>query len=104
MKRPKPPVPTTNQTEGYGSPSFIGGFFIMPYELPIIYSFNYSNFSNPELEYSLIKDLAVGIVATGSTKFRGANLTNADFTEAILKSVDFREANLSRTCWFHAKN
>ena len=55
-------------------------------------------------KYSLIKDLAVGIVASGSTKFRGANLTNADFTEAILKSVDFREAILTRTCWFKAKN
>ena len=55
-------------------------------------------------KYSLIKDLAVGIVASGSTKFRGANLTNADFTEAILKSVDFREANLTRSCWFNAHN
>jgi uncharacterized protein YjbI with pentapeptide repeats len=51
-------------------------------------------------KYSLIKDLAVGIVASGGTKFCGANLTDADFTEATLKSVDLRQANLTRTCWF----
>ncbi len=55
-------------------------------------------------KYSLIKDLAVGIVARGGTNFRGANLTDADFTQSTLKSVDFRQANLTRTCWFHAEH
>ena len=55
-------------------------------------------------KYSLIKDLAVGIIARGGTNFRGANLTDADFTQATLKSVDFRQANLTRTCWFNAEH
>ncbi|MBV6628017.1 MAG: pentapeptide repeat-containing protein [Rivularia sp. (in: Bacteria)] len=37
------------------------------------------------------------------TSFRGANLTDADFSDATLKGVDFSDANLTRTSWFHAK-
>ncbi|MBW4671090.1 MAG: pentapeptide repeat-containing protein [Cyanomargarita calcarea GSE-NOS-MK-12-04C] len=55
-------------------------------------------------KYSLIRSLAVGIVAYGGTKFRNADLTDADFTQATLKSVDFRNAILTRTCWFNAQN
>ncbi|MDJ1184207.1 pentapeptide repeat-containing protein [Roseofilum casamattae] len=52
----------------------------------------------------IIRSLAVTIVAKGSTSFHGADLTNADFTSATLKSVDFRQAILTRTCWFKAKD
>ncbi len=55
-------------------------------------------------KYSIIKDLAVGIVASGGTKFCSANLTDADFTQATLKTVDFRQADLTRTCWFHTEH
>lgn len=55
-------------------------------------------------KYELIRSLTIGIVAQGGTKFCGADLTDADFTEASLKSVDFRQANLTRTCWFQAKH
>ncbi|MDJ0615982.1 MAG: pentapeptide repeat-containing protein [Calothrix sp. MO_192.B10] len=55
-------------------------------------------------KYSIIKDLAVGIVASGGTKFCSANLTDANFTQATLKTVDFRQANLTRSCWFHAEH
>ena len=38
----------------------------MPYELPIIYSFDYTNFSNPELESKAQKTLSnfIGFVRT----------------------------------------
>ncbi len=55
-------------------------------------------------KYQLIRTLAIGIVAQKGTSFRGANLTDADFSQAILKSVDFRKANLTRTCWFGTQN
>ncbi|MGB7444073.1 MAG: pentapeptide repeat-containing protein [Coleofasciculaceae cyanobacterium] len=55
-------------------------------------------------KYWLIRALAVGIVAKGGTSFRGANLTDADFSQTTLKSVDFRQATLTRTCWFKAQN
>ncbi len=54
-------------------------------------------------KYELVRALAVGIVSQISTSFRGADLTDADFTEASLKSVDLRLATLTRTCWFAAK-
>ncbi|MGH7998807.1 MAG: pentapeptide repeat-containing protein, partial [Brasilonema sp.] len=36
-------------------------------------------------KYQLIRALAIGIVAKRGTSFRGANLTDADFTQATLK-------------------
>ncbi|MEH2052961.1 pentapeptide repeat-containing protein [Nostoc sp.] len=54
-------------------------------------------------KYSLIRLLAISIVAQGGTSFRGANLTDADFTQASLKTVDFRKATLTRTCWFQTQ-
>lgn len=42
---------------------------------------------------------AVAFAAIGGTSFHKANLTDADFTRAKLKSTDLREANITRTCW-----
>ncbi|NJL88370.1 MAG: hypothetical protein HC916_00125 [Coleofasciculaceae cyanobacterium SM2_1_6] len=39
----------------------------------------------------------------GGTSFRGANLTNANFSYATLKNTDFLGANLTNTCWKEAK-
>ncbi len=50
-----------------------------------------------------IRNLAIAFAAKGGTSFRGANLTDANFTEATLKSADFRGANLTRTRWFHTQ-
>ena len=49
---------------------------------------------------ALIRTVAIAFAATGGTSFRNADLTDAHFTEATLKSTDFRTANLTRTC-FH---
>lgn len=49
--------------------------------------------------YRLIHDLAVNLAATGGTCFRNADLTDADFSNAILNSTDLRQAKLARTCW-----
>ncbi|NEP10066.1 MAG: hypothetical protein F6K14_07580 [Symploca sp. SIO2C1] len=46
-----------------------------------------------------IRTIAIAFAATGGTTFRDADLTDADFTGARLKSTDFRRANLTRTCW-----
>ena len=54
-------------------------------------------------KFTSIRDLAIAFAAKGGTSFRGADLTDANFTEATLKSADFRGANLTRTCWFHAQ-
>jgi uncharacterized protein YjbI with pentapeptide repeats len=54
-------------------------------------------------KFASILNLANTFAAKGGTSFRGANLTDANFTEAILKSADFRAANLTRACWFHTQ-
>ena len=41
-------------------------------------------------KYTLIRDLAIAFAAIIGTSFRDANLTDADFTNATLKSTDFR--------------
>ncbi|MCU0544334.1 MAG: pentapeptide repeat-containing protein [Oscillatoriaceae cyanobacterium Prado104] len=48
-------------------------------------------------KYGLIRNIAIAFAATGGTSFRNADLTDANFTEAIVKSTDFRTANLTRT-------
>ena len=39
-------------------------------------------------KYRLIPELATTLSSLGGTSFRGANLTDADFTQATLKSTD----------------
>ncbi|TAF06847.1 MAG: hypothetical protein EAZ77_11450 [Nostocales cyanobacterium] len=50
-----------------------------------------------------IRSFAIAFGATGGTSFRGADLTDADLTGAILKNTDFRTANLTRTRFYEAK-
>ncbi len=56
-----------------------------------------------EEKYAWIHNTAIAIAATGGTSFRNADLTDANFTEATLKSTDFRTANLTRTCFRYTK-
>lgn len=51
---------------------------------------------------SWIQSMAIVFAALGGTSFRGANLTNTNFTKACLKSIDFRRAVLIRTNWQEA--
>ncbi|NEO16269.1 MULTISPECIES: pentapeptide repeat-containing protein [unclassified Moorena] len=46
-----------------------------------------------------IRTIAIAFAATGGTSFYNADLTDADFTGATLKSTDLRKATLTRTCW-----
>lgn len=49
------------------------------------------------------REFAIAFAAIGGTSFRNADLTDADFTSATLKSTDFRGAILTRTRWHQAK-
>jgi uncharacterized protein YjbI with pentapeptide repeats len=52
---------------------------------------------------AFVRRVAVAIAATGGTSFRKADLTDGNFTQATLKNTNFRNAILTRTCWFQAK-
>ena len=55
---------------------------------------------NPK--YRLSHAIALWLVTSRATRFRGADLTDADFTQAKLDNVDLRQATLTRTNWFQA--
>ncbi|WP_413176453.1 pentapeptide repeat-containing protein [Anabaena azotica] len=54
-------------------------------------------------KYSLVRNIAIAFAAIGGTNFRNADLTDANFTEATLKSTDLRNATLNRTCFAKTK-
>lgn len=54
--------------------------------------------------YNLTRKLAGVFAAVKGTTFKDANLTNANFTRADLKSSDFREAILICTRWYCAES
>jgi uncharacterized protein YjbI with pentapeptide repeats len=54
-------------------------------------------------KYAFVRTIAVIFAATGGTSFRGADLTDADFNQAILRNTDFRKANLTRTRFYEAQ-
>lgn len=65
--------------------------------------FSLSNFNKVNSIYYWARYLAIALVRIKDTSFRGANLTKADFSQAILKGADFRKANLSDVVWLKAK-
>jgi hypothetical protein len=56
-----------------------------------------------DAKHVFVWKVAIALAALGSTKFRGADLTDADFTEATLENTDFRRATLTGICWYQSK-
>ena len=50
-----------------------------------------------------VRSCAIAFATIGGTSFQRANLTDADFTGAKLKSTDLRKATLTRVHWYGAK-
>ena len=53
--------------------------------------------------YAFLRRIAVILARTGGTNFYHSDLTDADFTGATLKNVDFRKAKLTRTNFLNTK-
>lgn len=58
---------------------------------------------NGNPRYTWLKKFAIIFTATKGTSFRNANLTEADFTQSILKNTDFKNAILLRTNFYKVK-
>lgn len=60
---------------------------------------------NGNEKYAFVVNAAVAATSfwMRGTSFRGANLTDANFSEAKVKGVDLSDANLTRTSWFYTK-
>ena len=54
-------------------------------------------------KHALIRNIGIAFAAFKGTSFRNTDLTDANFTEATLKSTDFRKAILTRTCFHKTK-
>lgn len=52
---------------------------------------------------SLLRKIAIGIVAKFGTSFKGADLTNASFNDAEIKNTDFSNAKLAGVNWNNSK-
>ncbi|MFW6357811.1 MAG: pentapeptide repeat-containing protein [Chroococcales cyanobacterium] len=54
--------------------------------------------------YELIYNTAIALTTLKGTSFQDANLTQANFSYAIVKNSDFRQAILRKTHWKNAKH
>jgi hypothetical protein len=52
---------------------------------------------------SLLRKIAIGIGARFGTSFKGADLTNANFSDTIIKNTDFSNAKLEGVNWSNTK-
>ncbi|MEM9542382.1 MAG: pentapeptide repeat-containing protein [Cyanobacteria bacterium P01_E01_bin.42] len=53
---------------------------------------------------TLIRNIAIAFATMRGTSFYKADLTDVDFSIALLESTDLREAILTRTCWKNTEN
>jgi len=54
-------------------------------------------------KFTLIRQMAIALGSFGGTRFCGADLTDADFSRAVVPNTDFRNAIITRTCWHQVK-
>lgn len=54
-------------------------------------------------KYDVLRQIAIFILCFGGPSFRGADLTNTNFSYATLKSADFSFAKIDRTLWYNCR-
>jgi uncharacterized protein YjbI with pentapeptide repeats len=54
-------------------------------------------------EFAWLRMIALNFAAIGGTCFRQADLTDANFSHAVLKNTDFRESNITHTGFLNAR-
>ncbi|MDF0554938.1 pentapeptide repeat-containing protein [Kamptonema sp. UHCC 0994] len=53
-------------------------------------------------KYDVLRQIAIFILCLGGPSFRGADLSNTNFSYATLKSADFSFAKIDRTLWYNS--
>ncbi|NEQ17848.1 MULTISPECIES: pentapeptide repeat-containing protein [unclassified Moorena] len=81
---------------GFEVASAIGG--TLAFLLSLLGSYLGWEALNQDPKHAWIRTIAIAFAATGGTSFYNADLTDADFTGATLKSTDLRKANLTGIC------
>ncbi|MGL4503403.1 MAG: pentapeptide repeat-containing protein, partial [Planktothrix sp.] len=80
--------------------------FLLSYLLIAVFLFVAIKFSEKaiqeEKKYLVFKTLAINLCSMKGTNLSETDLTDADFTGAILGNTNFSKANLTRTCWKNA--
>ncbi|MCT7969276.1 pentapeptide repeat-containing protein [Laspinema sp. D1] len=71
--------------------------------LPVVFYIKEKSLAG-DSKYLFFKNMAINLSSKIGTTFKKADLTDADFTGAILGNTNFKEANLTRTCWRNARN
>ncbi|HAX80043.1 MAG TPA: low-complexity protein [Cyanobacteria bacterium UBA11372] len=87
-------------------PSQIGVIALATIFAGVLASLSYYNARKVLAEdenYTWFRQVAIALTVIGGTSFRNANLTEANFSHAILKSTDFTTANTTRTLWHLSK-
>ncbi|OLT65736.1 pentapeptide repeat-containing protein [Moorena producens] len=87
---------TKTGTLGFDLASAIGG--TLAFLLALLGSYLGWGALTEDPKHAWIRSTAIALAATGGTSFYNADLTDADFTGATLKSTDLRKANLTDTC------
>jgi len=54
-------------------------------------------------KYTVLRQIAIFILSLGGPSFRGADLTNTNFSYATLKSADFQFARIHRSLWYNTR-
>ena len=54
-------------------------------------------------KFAIVRLFAIAFGSLGGTCFYSATLTDVNFSAVTLKSCNFRDATLTRTCWKHTK-
>lgn len=86
---------------GWPAAWVVAGILYLPVLGVGVYITQLTFLGNPQLDF--ICSIAITLASIGGTHFRGADLTDANFAQATLKSTDLRNTTTTRTNWHQAK-
>ncbi|MEM7579584.1 MAG: pentapeptide repeat-containing protein [Mastigocoleus sp.] len=68
-----------------------------------IYPNNVEKVNSEKSKQNFVGNIIIRIAAKYGTNFEKADLTNADFTQTVVKNANFNKADITRTCWYKVR-